>query len=54
MTWLIKVTGNPLAPAWYWTAAAVVGIAGMLLLRESAPRRVPEVEPLLVQVSESR
>ena len=37
VTWFIKVTGNPLAPAWYWTAAMAVGILAMLLARESAP-----------------
>jgi MFS transporter, MHS family, citrate/tricarballylate:H+ symporter len=37
VTWLIKVTGNPLAPAWYWAGAALVGLAGMFAARESAP-----------------
>lgn len=37
VTWLIKVTGNPLAPAWYWTAAAIVGLSAALSTRESAP-----------------
>ena len=40
ITWLIKVTGNPLAPAWYWTAAAIVGIAAMSATHESAPRKI--------------
>jgi MFS transporter, MHS family, citrate/tricarballylate:H+ symporter len=40
VTWLIKVTRNPEAPAWYWAAAAVVGLAAMLAIRESAPRKV--------------
>jgi MFS family permease len=39
ITWLLKATGNPLAPAWYWTAALVVGIAAMCATRESAPRK---------------
>ena len=39
VTWLIKVTGNPLAPAWYWTAAAIIGLAAMSATRESAPRK---------------
>jgi MFS transporter, MHS family, citrate/tricarballylate:H+ symporter len=42
VTWIIKVTGNPLAPAWYWTAAAVVGIAAMSATRETAPRRIKD------------
>jgi MHS family citrate/tricarballylate:H+ symporter-like MFS transporter len=40
ITWLLKATGNPLAPAWYWTAALVVGIAAMCATRESAPRKI--------------
>jgi len=35
--WLLGVTGNPLAPGWYWTFAAVIGFAAMLSVRESAP-----------------
>jgi MHS family citrate/tricarballylate:H+ symporter-like MFS transporter len=38
VTWLIKATGNPLAPAWYWVMAAAMGLVAMLLARESAPR----------------
>lgn len=37
VTWLIKVTGNPLAPAWYIMGAIAIGTVAMLLLRESAP-----------------
>jgi hypothetical protein len=40
VTWLIKVTRNPLAPAWYWTAAAIVGVTAMIATRESAPRKL--------------
>src|SRR5690349_22022561 len=36
---LIDRTGNPLAPAWYWTGAAIVGLVAMALVRESAPVR---------------
>jgi MFS family permease len=36
---LIDRTGNPLAPAYYWTGAAVVGLIAMMLVRESAPGR---------------
>ncbi|MDE3169401.1 MAG: MFS transporter [Acidobacteriota bacterium] len=42
ITWLIKATGDPEAPAWYWTAAALVGLAAMLAIPESAPCRMPE------------
>jgi MFS family permease len=40
VTWLIKATGNPLAPAWYWTAAVIIGLAAIGAARESAPREV--------------
>jgi MFS family permease len=40
VTWLIKITGNSLAPAWYWTGAAVVGLIAMSVVRESAPRKL--------------
>ncbi len=40
VTWLIKVTKNPLVPAWYWTAALVIGLAGISLAQESAPYKV--------------
>jgi MFS transporter, MHS family, citrate/tricarballylate:H+ symporter len=35
--WLIDLTGNPLAPAWYLSVALVVGGLAMTLLPESAP-----------------
>ena len=35
--WLITVTANPLAPAYYWTGAAIIGLIAMALVRESAP-----------------
>ncbi|MBV9539782.1 MAG: MFS transporter, partial [Alphaproteobacteria bacterium] len=37
LTWLIARTGNPLAPAYYWMAALVVGLIAMALVKESAP-----------------
>jgi len=40
VAWLTKVTGNPVAPAWYMTTAAAVALGAMLLLKESAPRRL--------------
>jgi MHS family citrate/tricarballylate:H+ symporter-like MFS transporter len=40
VTWLIKVTGNPLAPAWYWTVAAIVGVGAISATRETAPRKL--------------
>ena len=40
VTWLIKKTGSSLAPAWYWTGAAVVGLIAMSVVRESAPHKL--------------
>jgi MFS transporter, MHS family, citrate/tricarballylate:H+ symporter len=40
VTWLIRKTGNPLAPAWYWTVATVVGVVAICFTRESAPLKV--------------
>lgn len=31
---LIRVTGNPIAPAWYMTAALILGLAGITLIAE--------------------
>jgi hypothetical protein len=39
VTWLIAVTGSPLAPAWYMSAALLLGLAGMLPMPETAPSR---------------
>ena len=43
VTWLIHVTGNPTAPAWYLAGAGVVGLAARLLFLESAPGRAVSV-----------
>jgi MFS transporter, MHS family, citrate/tricarballylate:H+ symporter len=53
VTWLIKATGNPLAPAWYWTAAEIIGIAAMCATRESAPCRAiqSDIDPHLAKVT---
>jgi MFS family permease len=40
VTWLIDVTGSPLAPAWYMTGAMVLSIIGMLAMRETAPVKI--------------
>jgi hypothetical protein len=37
--WLIRVTGSPLAPAFYMSGALVISLTGMALMRESAPVR---------------
>jgi len=40
VAWLTRVTSSPLAPAWYMTGAVLVALGAMLLLPESAPRRL--------------
>jgi MHS family citrate/tricarballylate:H+ symporter-like MFS transporter len=40
VTWLMKATGSPLAPAWYWSGALAVGLTAMCVARESAPRKI--------------
>jgi MFS family permease len=40
VTWLLHVTGNPLAPAWYLLLAAAVGLLAMMLMPETAPAKV--------------
>jgi MHS family citrate/tricarballylate:H+ symporter-like MFS transporter len=37
VTWLIDVTGSPLAPAWYLSGALLLGLAAMIAMPESAP-----------------
>jgi len=37
VTWLIQVTGSPLAPAWYLAAAAGAGLVAILMFAETAP-----------------
>ena len=37
VAWLTRATGSPLAPAWYMSGAAAVGLAVMLRLKETAP-----------------
>jgi MFS transporter, MHS family, citrate/tricarballylate:H+ symporter len=39
--WLVGVTGSPLAPAWYLTAATLAGVVAMMLMPESAPAKAP-------------
>ncbi|WP_283810025.1 MFS transporter [Bradyrhizobium guangzhouense] len=39
VTWLLHVTGDPLAPAWYLLLAGIVGLVAMSLMPETAPAR---------------
>jgi len=46
--WLIELSGSPLAPAWYNTAALLMGGAAMLAMRETAPIvGVSEITPMV-------
>jgi len=47
VTWLIQKTGNPLAPAWYWTVATMIGIVAICVTRESAPRKAAQPEAVV-------
>ena len=40
VTWLIHVTGNALAPAWYMLFATAVGLLAMTMMRETAPAKL--------------
>jgi len=40
VTWILEVTGNPMAIAWYLMGVSLVGFAAMYALRESAPVRL--------------
>ena len=42
VTWLLHVTGDPLAPSWYLLLAAAVGIVAMSLMPETAPVKIGE------------
>jgi MFS family permease len=37
VTWLLKLTGEPMAIAWYLAAIATIGLVAALLVRETAP-----------------
>jgi MFS transporter, MHS family, citrate/tricarballylate:H+ symporter len=37
VTWLIHMTGNALAPAWYMLFAIAVGLVAMVMMRETGP-----------------
>jgi MHS family citrate/tricarballylate:H+ symporter-like MFS transporter len=44
IAWLIHVTGNPLAPAWYLLLATCLSVIAMLMMIESAPVHLSKVE----------
>jgi MFS family permease len=53
VTWLIKATGNPLAPAWYWTAGMIVGVTAMTFTKETAPCKLKSPLPIKFVQSEA-
>jgi MHS family citrate/tricarballylate:H+ symporter-like MFS transporter len=40
VTWILHITGEPMAIAWYLTAVSLIGLAAMIAIRESAPVRL--------------
>jgi MFS transporter, MHS family, citrate/tricarballylate:H+ symporter len=46
ITWLIHITGSPMAPAWYLVSATAIGLAARWLIVESAP--VKTLAPLAI------
>ena len=50
VTWLIKATGSPMAPAWYMMAAACVGIVAMSLMKETLPTKL-DLPPVEVEIA---
>ena len=46
---LVKATGNPMAPAWYLMAAALMGVIAMILLPETRP--VPDEVEAVVELA---
>ena len=45
VTWLIHLTGNPMAPAWYMFAAAAIGLVARWLIVETAPAKMSPPAP---------
>jgi MHS family citrate/tricarballylate:H+ symporter-like MFS transporter len=40
LAWLTHATGNPLTPAYYLMAAALIGLAAVFMLNETAPAKI--------------
>jgi MHS family citrate/tricarballylate:H+ symporter-like MFS transporter len=51
VTWLIHVTNNPVAPAWYLTGAVAVGQIALMLMPESAPIKLARRPQLVVSAA---
>ncbi|HEY5105298.1 MAG TPA: MFS transporter [Caulobacteraceae bacterium] len=48
ITWLLHVTGNAMAPAWYLVGAASIGLVARMLILESAPVKQSRLAPAAV------
>jgi hypothetical protein len=46
ITWLMRITGDPLAPAWYMAGAVALGLVAMSMMRETAPGRLRGSAPI--------
>jgi MFS transporter, MHS family, citrate/tricarballylate:H+ symporter len=40
VAWLTRLTGNPLAPAWYMIGGVIVGVVALIVMPETAPIKV--------------
>ena len=47
VAWLIRATGNPLAPAWYMFCGVIIGLMALLQLPETAPIKMRGDSPLV-------
>jgi MFS family permease len=47
IAWVIKATGNPMAPGWYMAVAAAVGITAMAFLKETRPSLITGARALI-------
>jgi MFS transporter, MHS family, citrate/tricarballylate:H+ symporter len=45
VTWLIHMTGNALAPAWYMLFATAAGLVAMVMMRETGPVKLSAKDP---------
>jgi MFS family permease len=54
ITWLIDFTGDPLAPAYFWSGATAVGLTAMIFAEESAPaKRTSKAETVGIDAASS-
>ncbi len=44
IAWLIRATGDPLAPAWYMSAAVAVALGALMTVKETSPRHAPAAQ----------